>query len=180
VRVLLLVLAIAFPLGASGSGGHDALGCAGCHSIHAARGEAIFALAPNSKVIDPRTGRASGALTALCLSCHADQDAGGRGTAPVSDHFHHPFSVGPVNPRLAQVPPGLLRGGRFECVGCHDPHPSNPNFRYLRVPVTRTPTLSELCGLCHPRQSDRARPSPALFTSMDEQAVRPGALPARP
>jgi hypothetical protein len=172
VRIAVLVLAGVLPLGALAAGGHDAVGCAGCHSTHAVKGEAAFALGPNTAVIDPRTGKANGSLSALCLSCHADREDGGRGTLPVSSHFNHPFSVARPNPRLARVPPALLRDGRFECVGCHDPHPSNPNYRYLRIAVTRTPTLAELCSVCHPRKSDAAG-RPPLFDSMDERAERP-------
>jgi len=170
VRAALLALACLLPAAARAAGGHDAVGCAGCHSMHLARGEALFALGPNTTVTDPRTGRPIGSLTALCLACHAEREAGGRGASPVSEHFHHPFSVARPDPRLAQVPPELLRGGRFECVGCHDPHPSNPNHRYLRVAVAGAPTLGGYCGLCHPRRSDRAAARPPVFTSMDERA----------
>lgn len=171
VPALTLALAGLLPLRAAAAGGHDGLGCAGCHSMHLARGEALFALGPNTVVTDPRTGKTMGALTALCLSCHSEREAGGRGASPASEHFHHPFSVARPNPRLAQVPPGLLRDGRFECVGCHDPHPSNPNYRYLRIAVAGSPSLSTLCGLCHPRKADRAQRPPALFDSMDERAA---------
>jgi hypothetical protein len=124
--------------------------------------------------VDPRTGKANLALSALCLSCHADAEEGGRGAAPVSNHFNHPFSVAKPNPELARVPAELLRDGRFECIGCHDPHPSNPNYRYLRIAVTRTPTLSELCTVCHPGKSGRAARAPSLFSS-DEREARPAA-----
>jgi hypothetical protein len=173
VRLALAVLALALPSAPLAAGGHDALGCVGCHSMHAARGEPLLALAPNAKIVDPRTAEPSGTLSGLCLACHAEREDGGRGVAPVSNHFGHPFSRAAVNPKLARVPPELLRGGRFECIGCHDPHPSNPNYRYLRIAVARAPRLSELCGLCHPRKADPAAPIPALFTSMDERAARP-------
>lgn len=173
VRLVFLVLAGALPFGSLASGGHDAVGCVGCHSAHAVRGDALFALSPNTTLIDPRTGQAHSSPSALCLSCHADREDGGRGAAPVSNHFQHPFSVAKVNPRLAQVPPELLRNGRFECIACHDPHPSNPNYRYLRIAVTRAPSLSEFCRVCHPRKADAAGRTPSLFTSMDERAERP-------
>ncbi len=174
MRPAILVLALVLPSASAAFGGHDRVGCAGCHSAHVAKGDAIFALGPNTTVVDPRTGKANGSLSALCLSCHADREEGGRGIAPVSNHFHHPFSVAKPNPRLARVPPELLRGGRFECIGCHDPHPSNPNYRYLRIPVKATPTLSDLCGVCHPRKVDAGRAA-RLFTSMDEQGSAPAA-----
>jgi predicted CXXCH cytochrome family protein len=79
-----------------------------------------------------------------------------------------------VNPRLAKVPPELLRDGHFECVGCHDPHPSNPNFRYLRVSATgKAPSMSEFCSVCHPGKADPNRKAAPLFDSMDETASRP-------
>jgi hypothetical protein len=143
--------------------------------MHAARGEVLFALPPNRSLLDPRTGKPNETLSALCLTCHAARENGGRGVAPVSNHFGHPFSLAKVNPKLARVPPELLREGRFECIGCHDPHPSNPNYRYLRIAVTRTPTLSELCSVCHPRKADPAVRAPPLFSSMDERAARPAA-----
>jgi predicted CXXCH cytochrome family protein len=171
VRLAVVTLAIALPAAALATGGHDTIGCAGCHSMHAARGEAIFAVGPNTSLLDPRTGKPNMALSALCLSCHADPEDGGRGTASVSGHFHHPFSVEKPNPRLAQVPPELLREGRFECVGCHDPHPSNPNYRYLRIAAAGSPTLAELCRTCHPRKAEPAART-GLFSSMDERAAR--------
>ncbi|BDG05205.1 cytochrome c3 family protein [Anaeromyxobacter oryzae] len=172
MRIVALALALALPSAALATGGHDAVGCEGCHSMHTARGELIFALPPNTTVVDPRTDKPLGVLSALCLSCHAEAAEGGRGVAPVSHHLGHPFSLGKVNPRLAKVPPELLRGGRFECVGCHDPHPSNPNYRYLRIAVSRTPTLSELCSVCHPRKADPDTRATPLFSSMDERAER--------
>lgn len=179
VRAALLALAWLLPAAAGAAGGHDAVGCAGCHSMHVARGVVLSSLAPGATVTDPRTGRSVGALTALCLGCHADPEDGGRGVAPVSEHFPHPFSVARPDARLAQVPPELLRGGRFECVGCHDPHPSNPNRAYLRVAAEGAPTLAGACVLCHPRRSDRAAGRPPVFTSMDERgAAAPGATGA--
>jgi predicted CXXCH cytochrome family protein len=172
VRLAPLLLALALPVPALAAGGHDGVGCAGCHSTHAARGAAVFALAPNTKLLDPRTGRPNEPISALCLSCHAERESGGRGVIPVSGHFGHPFSVAKPNPKLARVPPDLLRGGRLECVGCHDPHPSNPNYRYLRIAVTRTPTLTELCSVCHPRKADPSTRAPPLFSS-DERPARP-------
>jgi predicted CXXCH cytochrome family protein len=173
VRLVLILAAVVLPSRSLATGGHDAVGCMGCHSVHAGRGAVAFALPANTTVLDPRTGKANETISALCLACHAEPKEGGRGAAPVSSHFNHPFSVAKVNPKLARVPPELLRDGRFECVGCHDPHPSNPNYRYLRVAVTRAPTLSELCSLCHPRKADPAARAPSLFTSMDERAERP-------
>jgi hypothetical protein len=167
-----LVAALALPLRARAAGGHDAVGCTGCHSLHGSRGALIFALAPNRKMVNPRTGEPYESSSALCLACHAEPAQGGQGIAPVSQHLSHPVSLAAVNPRLARVPDELLRGGRFECVACHDPHPSNPNYRYLRVNVgSKAPTIAGFCGVCHPRQADPSARKARLFSSMDERAA---------
>ena len=158
-------------------GGHEKLGCAGCHAMHTARGAALAAVPPGGKGPDPRTGAPLGPLTAMCLACHADTSDGGRGIAPVSLHMQHPFSRERPDPRIARVPPELLRGDRFECVSCHDPHPSNPNYRYLRLATRGSPSVSELCSVCHARKAGPAYVPPPLFSSMDEREPPPSAPP---
>ena len=173
VRLPLALATAALASHALAGGGHDALRCVGCHSMHAARGDLLAAVAPNVKMPEARSGKPHGTLTALCLGCHADVAEGGKGILPVSEHMRHPFSVENPNPRVAKVPPELLHGGRFECVSCHDPHPSNPNYRYLRIPASSAPSMSQLCSLCHSRKADPSWAPPRLFDSMDERAQRP-------
>ncbi len=166
------------PAAALAAGGHDSVGCTGCHSIHAAKGRLIFAVTPNAKAVNPKTRQPYGGTTALCLACHLDADQGGQGYAPVSQHLSHPFSSATVNPRVARVPAALLRDGRFECLSCHDPHPSNPNAKYLRADVgPKRERLDRFCGVCHGNKADPSAASTRLFTSMDESA--PPAPPAR-
>jgi predicted CXXCH cytochrome family protein len=168
LAVALVLALLATP--ARAAGGHDKLGCVGCHAMHAAKGELLTAVAPNLKLPERRTGKPHGALTALCLGCHADVADGGRGIAPISNHMLHPFSLEAPNARVAKVPAELLRGGRFECVSCHDPHPSNPNYRYLRIPASSRAALTNLCSLCHTRKADPSYEPPRLFSSMDERS----------
>jgi predicted CXXCH cytochrome family protein len=87
----------------------------------------------------------------------------------------HPFSVEQPNPRVAKVPPELLRAGGFECLSCHDPHPSNPNYRYLRIAAKSAPAMSQLCIVCHTRKAAPNSAPPKLFDSMDERAERAAA-----
>jgi hypothetical protein len=177
VPLAAVTLALASP--AAAGGGHQKLACVGCHAMHDAKGDLLAALPPNVTMPERRTGKPHGAATAQCLSCHADVADGGKGIAPVSGHMLHPFSVGPVNARIAKVPEDLLRDGRFECVSCHDPHPSNPNYRYLRIGASsQRRVMSELCSLCHVRKADPNYVPPPLFTSMDERAERAPAPPA--
>ncbi len=171
VRKLAVVLVTLAPAAAFAAGGHDAVGCNGCHSLHSSKGELIFAVQPNTKYLNPKTKQPYGGSTALCLACHQDSDKGGQGFAPVSQHNSHPFGLSSVNPKVAKVPPELLRNGRFECISCHDPHPSNPNAKYLRVD-TKT-GMDAFCAVCHAMKADGGtQQKMTFFDSMDERATR--------
>jgi len=174
-RTLALIISLA-PAAALAAGGHDSVGCNGCHSLHAAKGPVIFAVPPNAKYLNPVTHEPFSGTTALCLGCHQDSDKGGQGIAPISQHVSHPFGLKSVNPKVAKVPAELLReGGRFECLGCHDPHPSNPYYRYLRVDTgSKGQSMDKFCAVCHPIKADQAvaAEKPVLFTSMDETGNR--------
>lgn len=196
VTRLALALALAAPAAAYAAGGHDGVGCTGCHAIHTAKGEIIFAVAPNKSAVNPKTKAPYTGTTSLCLGCHEESSKGGQGYAPVHANMSHPYGLASVDPKIAKVPAELLReGGRFECLGCHDPHPSNPNYKYLRVDTgSKGQNMDGFCGACHPIKADAAAVATkaALFTSMDETgsrvmkavapapAAKPAAKPAAP
>ena len=196
VTRLAVLLALTSPAAAFASGGHDAVGCTGCHAIHTAKGEVIFAVAPNKTDINPKTKAPYSGTTALCLGCHEESNKGGQGYAPIHANLSHPYGLASVDPKVAKVPPELLRdGGRFECLGCHDPHPSNPNYKYLRVDTgAKGQNMDAFCAACHPIKADAAAVATkaVLFTSMDETgnrvlkaggaapAAKPAAKPAAP
>ncbi|MDA8085827.1 MAG: hypothetical protein M0Z75_03930 [Nitrospiraceae bacterium] len=164
VSFLLLVL----PAYAFAFGPHDDLSCTGCHSIHKAKGQLIFAVKPNSKLINPRTKRPYSGVTALCLGCHQTPNNGGMGIDPISPEHSHPFDVVP-NPKVAKVPAWDLRDGKLECVSCHDPHPSNPNYKYLRVDTAGGAKMQNFCAMCHPAKADPSSlKNIKVFSSMDE------------
>jgi len=181
-RLALAVLAALAlsPLAALAAGGHDAVGCSGCHSLHAAKGELIFAVGANKSYLNPKTKQPFAGITALCLGCHQETDKGGQGFAPISQHISHPFGLDKVNPRIAKVPPELLRDGRFECLGCHDPHPSNPYYKYLRVDTAGGKNIDKFCAACHAMKADpsTAAEKASFFTSMDETGARVLVAPA--
>src|SRR5690349_10307050 len=154
VRHLVVAALFVAPFAASAAGGHDAVGCNGCHSLHSAKGELIFAVAPNTKYLNPKTKQPYAGTTALCLGCHQDTDKGGQGFAPVSQHNSHPFGLDKVNPRVALVPASMLRDGRFECMSCHDPHPANAKYKYLRVDTAGGKNMDGFCAACHPMKAD--------------------------
>jgi len=154
----ILVVVLALPVVMLGAGPHDSLSCTGCHGIHNAKtGELIFAVDPNKKAINPATKQPFSGTTALCLGCHATEAEGGMGIAPVSASHSHPYGVVP-NPKRASVPADALRDNKLECVGCHDPHPSNTNYKYLRVDTSGGSKMENFCAECH---SAEAGPGPA-------------------
>ncbi|BDG05230.1 cytochrome c3 family protein [Anaeromyxobacter oryzae] len=175
----LLVLSLA-PAAARAYGGHDSVGCAGCHSLHTVKGPSDFAVPPNPKLLDPRTNQPYMGSTAFCLFCHADANKGGQGYLTVSQHTSHSFGLASVNRKVARVPSELLgEGGRFECLSCHDAHPSNPNYRYMRVDVgPKGEEMENLCIMCHPAKAEGGGGRKVvMFDSMDE--TQSSSRPAR-
>ena len=179
---LAVVLLLTAPVAAFAAGGHDSVGCGGCHSIHAAKGDMIFAVGPNKVAQNAKTKQPYTGTTALCLGCHEESAKGGQGYAPIHANMSHPYGLATVDPKVAKVPPELLRdGGKFECLGCHDPHPSNPNYKYLRVDTgNKGQNLDAFCGVCHPIKADASATAnkPVIFTSMDETGNRTMKAPA--
>jgi predicted CXXCH cytochrome family protein len=181
----LAAVAAALPMSALAAGGHDSVGCTGCHAIHTAKDKIIFAVKANTQTLNPKTKQPYTGTTALCLGCHEESSKGGQGYAPISGHMSHPYGLASVDPKIAKVPPELLReGGRFECMGCHDPHPSNPYYKYLRVDTAKGSKIDAFCAVCHPVKADAAASEKVvLFTSMDEtgsRALAPaGSAPAK-
>jgi hypothetical protein len=158
LMLLLVLVAGLSPLAVQAAGGHAAVGCAGCHRLKDLKGGAPF-----------------------CLACHTETAKGGKGFLPVSQHTSHPFSVASVNARKARVPAELLRDGKFECLACHDPHPSNPHFRYLRVDVgPKGEKLDAFCSICHAAKADQASERLRIFSSMDESGGAPASTPPPP
>jgi len=151
------------------AGAHDGLECTGCHNIHYAKGPVIFEVAPNVKAMPKGAVNPAKSVAALCLGCHSSSDNGGMDILPISAHTTHPFGM-PVDPKVAKVPPALLRGGVMDCVSCHDPHPSNPNYKYLRVDTKGGDDMQAFCALCHPAKADGSvsRDKLMIFNSMDE------------
>ncbi|HTN50935.1 MAG TPA: cytochrome c3 family protein [Anaeromyxobacter sp.] len=171
LALCLALLVGALPLPALAAGGHDAVGCIGCHGARKG-GSGGFAVPPNQQVLNPRTKQPYSGTTAFCLGCHAETKDGGQGYAPISAHMSHPFGLASVNPRIARVPAELLRDGRFECMSCHDPHPSNPYHKYLRIDTAKGARMDTFCAVCHPIKADAAVAAKApIFDSMDESGA---------
>ncbi len=147
-KILPLAVSLLLPLAARAAGPHDALQCAGCHAKR-------DVMAGNKVYLDPASKQPFPGTTGVCLACHQVREAGGKGNAPVARHDSHPFGITTYNPKKARVPEIYLMAGRFECMSCHDPHPSNANYKYLRTDVGKTgEKIDHFCSLCHPRKAD--------------------------
>jgi len=156
----MLAFVLVLPVFAWAYGPHDSLTCTGCHGIHTAKdGKLIFAVKGN-------TAEKGSGVSSLCLGCHSAKGEG-MGIRPVESTHSHPWSVVP-NPKRAHVPDEVLRDGKLECVGCHDPHPSNPNYRYLRVDTKNGSEMQNFCALCHASKAGHRTPTSEIFNSMDE------------
>jgi len=42
---------------------------------------------------------------------------------------------------------------QLTCLGCHDHHPSNPNYMYLRWPTDKGKNIPKFCAHCHPEMA---------------------------
>ena len=136
-------------------GPHDE-NCVECHSIHQAKGEKLPAV--NLSQDKYKTGETVKGIDAFCLGCHNKNV----GILPVDLHKTHPVGV---TPKKAKVPSSnLTADGTFGCMSCHDPHPSNPNYKYLVVDTNSGKNMGKFCSYCHPAQaafSKAESPAPA-------------------
>lgn len=141
-KLIPLLASLLLPLATRAAGAHDAVGCSGCHQR---KGFPV-----NTTDLDPVTKKPYTGSTAVCLACHQTKDKGGQDYAPVARHLSHPFGLASVDPKKARVPADMLVNGRFECMSCHDPHPSNGNYKYLRADVgPKGQNLDKFCAVCH-------------------------------
>lgn len=152
-------------------GPHTALDCLGCHDPHYAKAQKIFKV-KNTIYPNPRTGQTIDDVSALCLGCHNIPQFGGAGIKPIHLYMTHPVNVRP-NTRIANVPSKLLRSNKLQCVSCHDPHPSNPYWRYLRVDTEGGTKVGNFCQLCHPAKAEwqfygQGQRNLKVFSSMNE------------
>lgn len=167
VSICAAILSVA-SLGALAAGSHDMLNCTGCHSIHYAKAYKAFAVV-NDKAPNPRGAGVIDGVSALCLGCHENPENGGAGLKPIALHTTHPVNLQP-NGKIAKVPAALLMNGTLQCTSCHDPHPSNPAYKYLRVDTKDGAEMPTFCAMCHPAKVDLSvvKGPAQAFTSMDE------------
>jgi predicted CXXCH cytochrome family protein len=171
VAMVSLLLASVSALAA---GPHGDITCIACHSPHYAVDNKIFAV-KNTQATNPLTGESIQDLVAAkCLGCHQTMELGGAGVRPIHLHTTHPLGIKP-NPKIADVPANLLNNGKLDCISCHEPHPSNNNFMYLRVNVgAQGEQLQNFCSTCHSAKADltamgvKSGKDMKVFSAMDQ------------
>ncbi len=76
-------------------------------------------------------------------------------------HKTHPVGIVP-NPSKVVLPPEAKgfqgQDDQLTCLGCHNHHPSNPNYKYLRWPSDKGQNINKFCAHCHP---DKVKPEGA-------------------
>ncbi|NTV12543.1 MAG: hypothetical protein HGA96_01195 [Desulfobulbaceae bacterium] len=130
------------------SGPHDA-NCVSCHNIHYATGNYIIGPQPNTSIDNPASKVKTAGIDSLCLGCHNDAE----GIMPIHLTTTHPTGVAPT---YVKVPEKLLRDGKMSCVSCHNPHPSNGNYKYLVADTKKGNSMGVFCAVCHTEQADNA------------------------
>ena len=148
VVALTAVLAGAGSQAALAFGPHDA-NCVSCHNPHYAKGNYIIGVQPNSSMDNPAGTGKIGGIDTLCLGCHNEAE----GILPIHLTTTHPTGVAPT---YVKVPEKMLRDGKMSCVSCHNPHPSNGNYKYLVVDTKKGNDMGVFCAVCHTEQSDSA------------------------
>ena len=93
-------------------------------------------LSTNSHTNQPLEG-----VDSMCMGCHSGVEG-----PEIAIMATHPVGTIPVK---VNVPEDLLRDGKIICMGCHEPHPSNTNYKYLRADTNEGADMGAFCGLCH-------------------------------
>ncbi|MGA1795058.1 MAG: hypothetical protein ACMUIL_04275 [bacterium] len=149
--IILLLFLVCSSVAVAGQGHEN---CSMCHRAHTAKDLALFPESLTDEIMNPHTGEKMDKIDALCMKCHALPPYG-KGIRVIDPQKKHPFGIEPVMVKLPEKADGF--GGlseRLTCMGCHDPHPSNQNIGYLRVPsettISRSEDIIKSCLWCHP------------------------------
>ncbi len=131
----LILLFCAIPTTAHGAG-HEK--CTICH-VSVEDGNYTLTIKPNFNAVNPNTGKSYCNEDAFCMGCHT-----------MEAKSIHPVGVIP-NPTKVSLPQNAKgKGGEIICLSCHDIHPDNKNYRYLRWPSDGGKKISSFCvAHCH-------------------------------
>ena len=129
------------------AGPHDE-NCVECHNVHYAKGSFITGTEPSTNMDNPASNAMAEGVDSLCLGCHNDDND----ILPIHLSTTHPTGIAPT---YVKVPGLLLSDGKFSCISCHNPHPSNGNYKYLVVDTQKGSEMGLFCAVCHQEQADQ-------------------------
>jgi hypothetical protein len=157
-KIILCAIWGAFALGClipsvAWSGGHTE--CKMCH-LDAKQKNFQLIVKPDYDTINPFTGKSYGQDDAICIACHQQFKA----------KTIHPVGIVPQKTVLPPEAKGFKgQENEITCRSCHDPHPENKNYMYLRWSADKGIDISKFCVVkCH---SKFAKPEPMLRTSLN-------------
>lgn len=119
--------------------------CSLCHEMEGEKALKVK-IKPDTKTINPYTGRIYGPVDGVCISCH-----------PQFTHAEgHPLGITPVK---VKVPAKFMgyKGQEKEltCLACHNPHPHQTKYKFLRLQTPDHDGIKWLCSHCHIGQAPR-------------------------
>ncbi|MEW5800803.1 MAG: cytochrome c3 family protein [bacterium] len=148
---LLILVVLLTPAIALAGEGHEE--CSLCHGAHTAVGPGLLTEKPNTTTINPVTGKPLERMEQICMACHA-AEPDGLGYRPVKMESTHPCGMKAKKVILPESAKGFKgQEDQLTCMGCHDPHPSNSNYMYLRGPQVSAGNTQAFCIWCHPVQA---------------------------
>lgn len=135
-----------------GEGAHAQ--CALCHSSHMGQGPVMLTEFPNTTTVNPRTGKTPDRIASLCLACHS-KEPDGAGYRPIDLATTHPVGVVPQKATLPAGSLGFAGEKLLTCLSCHNHHPANQTYSYLRWPVEKKKDIPGFCARCHSDFKDK-------------------------
>lgn len=151
--LIFLWVLLTLPANTNAGEGHEE--CSLCHGVHTSKGLRLFPKEFNTKTINPNTSKHLGKIDSLCMACHASKPQG-EGIRALDLSRKHYFGGKIYVMKIPDSAKGF-KGGEdlFTCLACHDPHPSNENYCYLRtqkdVKISKRKYLEKFCLWCHPK-----------------------------
>lgn len=145
ITVVLLVFGLFYPhrLVAEEEEGHKP--CSLCHEMEGKEAKRVI-IEPDKEKTNPYTGKPYGPVDGVCIRCHHDLI-----------HIDKGHVLG-IRPEKVKVPAEDLKfegqEGELTCLSCHNPHPHETKYKYLRWGVTKT-EIKKLCNRCHAKEAPR-------------------------
>ncbi len=113
--------------------------CSLCHQMKGDKAQGVK-IKPDTKTINPYTGKPYGPVDGVCIRCHSDLI-----------HVNQGHVLG-VRPDKVKVPDEYMgykgQEGELTCLACHNPHPKETKYKFLRWQTSKA-DVDKLCGRCH-------------------------------